>query len=1139
MNQVGRGCLTLRQSGRTVLRLAACLIAIAACSHAALAQLSMLHASGRNIVNANGQTVILKGMNLGGYMVMEPWMCPADAGGLPDSYSIMSELDSRFGVAEEQALMTDYEQAWITTQDFVNIKNAGFNVVRVPVWWGNFWPLASQTTTSWRSDAFTQLDWIVNQAAAQGIYVIIDMHGVVGGQSTSDDTGQQNQNQYWTNTNDQGNTAWMWWEIANHYNGNANVAGYDLLNEPMNAPSDSAVISAMASLYTTVRSIDTSHIVIIEGTFDQWDWSMLPNPSSEGWTNVVYSMHEYQYNTTQAAVNAGAVNEVNEFNNDASYNCPDYIGEWNDMGYNSSYQYSYNLWNSNGISSTMWALKNDAPGSGWGMYTPSYTPPTPNVSTDSAATIAADWGQWTTANAFTLNTALGFTVSNGGGGGGPEGPYGGTPAAIPGTVMAENYDTGGQGTGYSVSSVNGSANSYRSDGVDLEAATSPATGDDLGWSASGQWFRYTVNVATAGTYTVSFLVASPTAVADGFHLSNSSGTNLSGSVNVPATGGYQTWVTVTANVTLPAGQQTLTLSEDAGGWNFDSMAFAAMSTPEGPYGGTPAAVPGTVMNENYDTGGQGTGYSVSSTNGSANSYRSDGIDLEAATSPATGNDLGWSAAAQWFRYTVNVASAGTYTVSFLVASPTAVADGFHLSNSSGTNLTGSVAVPATGGYQTWATVKATATLPAGKQTLTLSEDAGGWNIDSMAFASSSPTCTTKPSAPTGLAASGTTSSGTSLNWTADTAPANCSISSYSVLKNGVSIGTATGTSFAVSGLSASTTYSFTVEATDAAGTSAASSAVSVTTSASSGGEGPYPGPSAAAVPGTVMNENYDTGGQGVAYNVTSTNGTANTYRAQGVDLEAATAPATGNDLGWSAAGQWFRYTVNVSTAGTYAVSFLVASPTAVADAFHLSNSSGTNLSGSVAVPATGGYQTWVTVKANVTLPAGQQTLTLSEDAAGWNIDSMAFASSGGGGGAIANGTYTVIPQNATALRLDDEAASTATGNPIDVYTANGTAAQNWAFSNTGVTPAGYYNLSTEGAYCLTASGTTSGSAVVLDPCAGSSAQAWEAVQSGSNYIFHPANNIANCLDVSGAGTASGTLVQVYTCNGTAAQSWAL
>src|SRR6202034_943664 len=123
-------------------------------------------------------------------------------------------------------------------------------------------------------------------------------------------------------------------------------------------------------------------------------------------------------------------------------------------------------------------------------------------------------------------------------------PFGGTAAAVPGTVQAANYDTGGQGTGYNVTSVNGSANSYRSDGVDLETTadtqdTTAAGGPyDMGWTTPGQWFRYTVNVATAGNYTVSFRVASPYGITDALHIANSAGTNLTGSGAVPNTGGY-------------------------------------------------------------------------------------------------------------------------------------------------------------------------------------------------------------------------------------------------------------------------------------------------------------------------------------------------------------------------------------------------------------------------------------------------------------------------------------------------------------------------------------------------------------------------------------------------------------------------
>ena len=284
---------------------------------------TMLHTSGTTIVNANGTVVQLKGLNFGGWLVMEPWMCPADSGGLPDTYSIISELDSRpgFGVATEQSLIRRYQTNWITIADLNNITNGGFNCVRVPVWWGNFYSITNTTSSGWRSDAFTVLDWLVTNCASRGIYVVIDMHGVVGGQSTSDDTGQQNQNLYWTNSTDQSETAYMWTQIATHYNGNSTVAGYDLINEPDNAPSTAAVWAAYTNLYTTVRAVDPGHIIIMEGTFGSWNWSMLPNPSVYGWTNVVYSMHEYQWGGDTNAVLTGSTNQVNDFNNHKSWKC--------------------------------------------------------------------------------------------------------------------------------------------------------------------------------------------------------------------------------------------------------------------------------------------------------------------------------------------------------------------------------------------------------------------------------------------------------------------------------------------------------------------------------------------------------------------------------------------------------------------------------------------------------------------------------------------------------------------------------------------------------------------------------------------------------------------------------------------------
>jgi len=90
-------------------------------------------------------------------------------------------------------------------------------------------------------------------------------------------------------------------------------------------------------------------------------------------------------------------------------------------------------------------------------------------------------------------------------------------------------------------------------------------------------------------------------------------------------------------------------------------------------------------------------------------------------------------------------------------------------------------------------------------------------------------CTTVPSVPTGLQASGTTSNSTNLSWTASTVAVNCTLTGYTVFRNGVAVATTSSPNVSITGLSPVTTYSFRVAANDAAGSSAQSSAINVTT----------------------------------------------------------------------------------------------------------------------------------------------------------------------------------------------------------------------------------------------------------------------------------------------------------------------
>jgi len=138
---------------------------------------------------------------------------------------------------------------------------------------------------------------------------------------------------------------------------------------------------------------------------------------------------------------------------------------------------------------------------------------------------------------------------------------------------------------------------------------------------------------------------------------------------------------------------------------------------------------------------------------------------------------------------------------------------------------------------------------------------------------------------------------------------------------------------------------------------------------------------------------------------------------------------------------------------------------------------------------------------------------------------------------IGIGGFTLSPQNAPTLVLDDAGAGTGAGNPLDIYTSNSTGAQAWSANNTGVAPPGFYNFAALGPYCITASGTTGGSAVVLDPCAGTAGQAWDPVLIGKFYEFQPANSTNLCLTASGTGTGSAVIVD--TCSGSSNQLWSL
>ncbi|MBN1763634.1 MAG: carbohydrate-binding protein, partial [Sedimentisphaerales bacterium] len=159
------------------------------------------------------------------------------------------------------------------------------------------------------------------------------------------------------------------------------------------------------------------------------------------------------------------------------------------------------------------------------------------------------------------------------------------------------------------------------------------------------------------------------------------------------------------------------------------------------------------------------------------------------------------------------------------------------------------------------------------------------------------------------------------------------------------------------------------------------------------GRDPYPGPDPHAIPGTVQAEDYDTGGEGIAYHDTDSGNTGGDYRSDDVDVEAC---GEGNyNVGWIFSGEWLEYTVDVAYTGDYDIEFRVASNTYGNSSFHL-DFGGDNVTGTVSFSPTGGWQTYTSVYAtDVHLTAGEQIMRLSADSTYWNITWMEFTYVGG------------------------------------------------------------------------------------------------------------------------------------------------
>jgi hypothetical protein len=137
-----------------------------------------------------------------------------------------------------------------------------------------------------------------------------------------------------------------------------------------------------------------------------------------------------------------------------------------------------------------------------------------------------------------------------------------------------------------------------------------------------------------------------------------------------------------------------------------------------------------------------------------------------------------------------------------------------------------------------------------------------------------------------------------------------------------------------------------------------------------------------AIPGRIQAEDFDNGGEGLAFHDTTSGNSGGKYRNTAVDIETNTDGGAGFNIGWTAAGEWLEYTVNAAATGTYSLAIRLASA-GLGATLHV-EVDGVDRTGAVSVPNTGGWQTWQTVTAApaLSLTAGTHLVRVALDANG-------------------------------------------------------------------------------------------------------------------------------------------------------------
>lgn len=546
-----------------------------------------LKTNGKSIVNETNDNFILRGLGLGGWMIQEGYMMQTSEFANAQ-YQIRDKIEQLMGVEDTDLYFDTFLKNHIQKIDIDSLKAWGFNSVRLPMHYNLFTlpiedePIAGENT--WLTRGFDLTDSLISWCSQNQMYVILDLHAAPGGQGKDQGISDYDplKPSLWESKENRDKTVALWKKLAEKYSINPWIGGYDLINETnWNMSGNNALYDLLVEITDSIRTIDTNHIVFIEGNWFANDFTGLTPPWDD---NMVYSPHKYWSTNDQASIQW--VLDIRD-----TYNVPIYLGESGENS-NTWFRDAIKLVEEHNIGWAWWPMKKIESISGplsviktieyqalLDYWNGSGSAPSAAFTKAAMMEIADNYKMENCVFQKDVIDAMFRQVNSD-----EAVPY--RTQSVPGVVFSTDFDMGIVGSAYydkdvanyHVSTGNYTAWNrgwvYRNDGVDIEISEDNvnSNGYNVGFVSKGEWMQYDVNVASSAVYDIHVRVASDEA--DGkFHFGSGSA-DISSISSVPNTSGWQNWQTVVVpDVILTPADKKLRFLIDEAEFNLGSFEF--------------------------------------------------------------------------------------------------------------------------------------------------------------------------------------------------------------------------------------------------------------------------------------------------------------------------------------------------------------------------------------------------------------------------------------------------------------------------------------------------------------------------------------------------------------------------------------